>query len=62
MFINLQNEEEKLIESIHEFIDRRIEQDENGEPPDEDTVIEGMGLSDEHWDLVGKAYEIYWRK
>ena len=55
-------DEDELIEDVIEFITKRTNEDEDGEPPDEDTVVEGMGFSDAHWDLVRKAYDIYWSR
>ena len=57
-----EDDDDKLIEDVIDFIIKRTDEDEDGEPPDEDTVVECMGLSDAHWDLVRKAYDIYWSR
>lgn len=53
------HEEKVKIDEVHEFIRKGIEEDD--EPPDEDSIIEGLGYSDDDWELVRKAYELYWK-
>jgi hypothetical protein len=47
------------IAEINNFIDSWI--DEGGKPPDEDTIIEVMGFTDEQ-DLVREACTQYWNR
>ncbi len=52
--------EQELIQLIHRFIDERNESD--GEPPDEDTIAEGLDLGDDFDSVIRKAYELYWKR
>jgi hypothetical protein len=56
-----ESEEKELIQQIHAFIDKRTEEDENGEPPDEDTIVEALDLGNQE-EIVSKAYELYWKR
>ena len=54
-----EQEEQEIIKHIHAFIEQRNKED--GEPPDDDTILEALGLGD-NGDIVEKAYELYWKK
>lgn len=53
-----------LIEDIVDLIEERTGEGEGGEPPDQDTIEEALGLSGAYsWDdVVNKAYEVYYRR
>ena len=51
-------EEEKLTKEIIEFIGKR--ESEDGEYPDEDTIVESLEISKDMEHIVGKTYRMYW--
>lgn len=54
-----EQEEQEIIKHIHTFIEERNK--EEGEPPDDDAILEALDLGDDY-DIVEKAYELYWKK
>ena len=55
-------EEDRIVSRIVEFIESRAEEDENGEPPDDDAILEALDLDLDQGYLVDLAYEVYYRR
>ncbi|QIW88755.1 hypothetical protein P59_158 [Bacillus phage P59] len=45
---------------IADYIHKRIQEDEGGEPPDNDTLLEALGLPDKYDTIIDEAYELYY--
>ena len=44
---------------LADYIHKRIEEDENGEPPDNDMILEALGLPDSYDAIIDEAYIFY---
>ena len=55
----IEKEDVLIIRDIHMFIDERTKESEEGEPPDEDTIVEALDLEGRE-ELVSRAYNMYW--
>jgi len=47
---------------IVEYINSYTKNDEHGEPPDNDTLLEALQLPDNYDSIIDKAYELYYSR